>query len=128
MAEFKNRIRELRKVRDISIRKLAEDTGLDNSIISKIERGERRVNIRVAQVLADYFGVSVDFLLGRDVGSRIDDFMKELLKIYNQYESNEDPRSSSLAYIMKSIYEMSDSDLEEVRRFVAYLSARADFS
>ncbi len=60
-----NRIKELRKIRNITLRELSADTGLDWSTISAIENGRRKLNMRFAEILSDYFHVSVDYLLGR---------------------------------------------------------------
>ena len=60
-----NNIRKIRLSKNLSLRDVEKDTGIDNSVLCAIELGKRRVNIRVAQILSDYFNVSVDYLLGR---------------------------------------------------------------
>lgn len=124
-----NRLKEMRTLKKLTLRELEEATGITNSTLSAIENGKRNMNIRVATTLADFFGVSVDFMLGRNVSSMVDEFMTNLLKIYNPYNElpNEDQRTLNLAFIMKSIYEMDDLTLKQVRDYVAFINAKNDF-
>lgn len=64
MQEFPRRLRELRERRRISRRVLSELCGLSHCMVSRYERGKRVPNIIDAKVLADFFGVSLDYLCG----------------------------------------------------------------
>ena len=59
------RIRDLREDSDLKQRQLAEYLVCDQSLYSKYERGERMLPLDLAVKLADFYGVSVDYLLGR---------------------------------------------------------------
>lgn len=59
------RLRELRKARGISQLKLAMDLNANQNTISRYETGEREPGIAELIALADYFDVSVDYLLER---------------------------------------------------------------
>lgn len=59
------RLRELRKMRGISQLKLAMDLNTNQNTISRYETGEREPGIAELVALADYFDVSVDYLLER---------------------------------------------------------------
>lgn len=59
------RIKELRKQRNITQLKLAMDLHTTQNTISRYESGEREPGISELVKLADYFGVSVDYLLER---------------------------------------------------------------
>lgn len=59
-----NRLRELRNKSGLSLRELDEATGIDYSSIAFYERGTRHMSNRAQKILADYFGVSIDYLLG----------------------------------------------------------------
>ena len=59
------RLRELRKQRGISQLKLAMDLNLNQNSISRYETGEREADYRTLIALADYFHVSLDYLLER---------------------------------------------------------------
>lgn len=57
------RLRELRKARGISQLKLAMDLNTNQNTISRYETGEREPGIAELIALADYFDVSIDYLL-----------------------------------------------------------------
>lgn len=59
------RLRDLRKKRGITQLKLAMDLGLNQNSISRYESGEREADYRTLILLADYFQVSIDYLLER---------------------------------------------------------------
>lgn len=63
---FPRRLRALREKRRISRRVLSELCGLSRSAISRYERGERMPAIDDAVQIADFFGVSLDYLMGRE--------------------------------------------------------------
>ena len=59
------RLKELRTKKHISQVKLAMDLGMNQNSISRYETGEREADYETLIAFADYFGVSVDYLLGR---------------------------------------------------------------
>ncbi len=59
------RLKEIRKSRGISQQKLAIDLNTNQNTISRYETGEREPGINELIKIADYFGVSVDYLLER---------------------------------------------------------------
>lgn len=73
-----HRVKELREAKGISVRHLALATGFSHSTIARLERGERKLSTPQAIALADYFGVSVDFLLGKSPEEMFNDFVDSL--------------------------------------------------
>ena len=63
--EMQLRIRDLREDRDLKQQEVANYLLCDQSLYSKYERGERELPLAYAAKLADYYGVSVDYLIGR---------------------------------------------------------------
>ena len=59
------RLKQIRKAKGISQLKLAMDLNTNLNTISRYETGEREPGIRELISLADYFNVSVDYLLER---------------------------------------------------------------
>ena len=59
------RIKELRKKKGISQLRLATDLNTTQNTISRYETGEREPGIVELIKIADYFNVSVDYLIGR---------------------------------------------------------------
>ena len=60
------RLKELRLKRNISQLKLAMDLNTNQNTISRYETGEREPGIRDLIKIADYFGVTVDYLIEHD--------------------------------------------------------------
>lgn len=60
----KNRIKELRKKNKITQTELAKGIGSSTQAISMYEKGERNPKIDKIQALADFFNVSVEYLMG----------------------------------------------------------------
>ena len=58
------RIRDLREDRDLKQQVIAKELMCDQSLYSKYEREERELPLRYAVKLAEYYGVSVDYLVG----------------------------------------------------------------
>ena len=59
-----NRIKELRKQKKVTQEEVAEAIGVTRRGFQKWENGESQIKPDKAQQLADYFGVSVGYLLG----------------------------------------------------------------
>ncbi len=59
------RLKMLRKQRGISQLKLAMDLNMNQNSISRYENEERQADYRTLILFADYFNVSIDYLLER---------------------------------------------------------------
>lgn len=59
------RLKELRRQKQISQLKLAMDLGMNQNTVSRYETGEREADYQTLIAFAEYFHVSVDYLLGR---------------------------------------------------------------
>ena len=59
------RLKELRKRKGLSQLRLATDLHTTQNTISRYETGEREPGIEELIKIANYFNVSVDYLLGR---------------------------------------------------------------
>lgn len=59
------RLKEIRKQRGISQLKLAMDLNMNQNTISRYENEERQAGYSELIALADYFDVSIDYLLER---------------------------------------------------------------
>lgn len=77
-----NRLKELRKANRLSISELSRRTGIVRSTLSSIESGRRKMNINHAEILAPFFGVSIDFILGGDAASTATDINEALEALF----------------------------------------------
>ncbi len=64
MENFGQRIKELREERGITQQKLAKDLNIDKSTIAKYETNAISPSCQMLIILAKYFQVSTDYLLG----------------------------------------------------------------
>lgn len=97
-----NRLKELRKEKKLTQEELASEIGVNEKTISRWENGESTIKSDKAQALADYFGVSVGYLLGYS----------------NNLEANSVEKLESV-YIefLGNITSISDIDLEDLKAF-----------
>ncbi len=59
------RIRDLREDNDLSQKQIAEKLNIHQTTYSDYELGNLNVPISVLQQLADFYGTSIDYLVGR---------------------------------------------------------------
>lgn len=59
------RLKELRQKKRLSQLKLAMDLGLNQNSVSRYENGSREADYKTLILIADYFDVSIDYLLER---------------------------------------------------------------
>ena len=62
---MQNNIKKLRKEKGLTQISLQMKTGIEQALISKYETGERVPPTDTLILLADFFDVSIDYLLGR---------------------------------------------------------------
>jgi repressor LexA len=65
MKNLGEKLRELRKERGYTLRELGEELNMSFSILAMYERGERTPPVDKLILLADFFDVSTDYLLGK---------------------------------------------------------------
>ncbi len=65
MANFSERVKELRRKRGMTQAALAEIIDVRQDSICIYEKGKNYPEVRRLLILADYFGVSLDYLMGR---------------------------------------------------------------
>lgn len=62
------KLKYLRNKQKYTIAQLCEQTGLNQNTYAKYEREERDVSTDILNKFADFYGVTTDYLLGRDTG------------------------------------------------------------
>ena len=67
------KLKELRKAKGISQLKLAMDLNTSQNTISRYETGEREPGINELIKIADYFNISLDYLVGRTDNPKMND-------------------------------------------------------
>ena len=64
--QTQNRIKELRKQSRLSQQALADQIGVFRNTISNWETGYSQISLENAKNVAEYFGVTIDYLLGSE--------------------------------------------------------------
>lgn len=64
MNKFAERLKDLREEKGLSQRTLAKELGFSQSAITRWENNLQTPNIDIAIIVAKYFKVSTDYLLG----------------------------------------------------------------
>jgi transcriptional regulator with XRE-family HTH domain len=65
LVTFGERLKEVRNSRNITLEKLAEDLETTKATLSRYENNLREPKVDFLNKVADYFQVSIDYLLGR---------------------------------------------------------------
>lgn len=123
-----NRLRRLRQEKNISQSALANYLGVTQQTVSAYESGDREPDLETLNKMADFFDVSVDYLLGRtDIRNSADKIAQalkddpELLEFWEDLNSRE-----NLKIMFKQAKDLPDSDIRTlimlIRRFKQQIS------
>lgn len=120
-----NRLKDLRIANRLSITDLYNATNISRSTLNSIENGKRRMNINHAQILSQYFGVSLEYILGTDKDSVVNTFKEQLEEVFTYYydEIITESINGSLDEKTKYIFDLLDRFLHDDNILVEDLSA-----
>lgn len=108
-----NRLKSLREENDIKQKDLADYLNIAKSTLSQYESGQRIPNDEIKNKLADYFNVSLDYLMGK---SNIKESAEELLK---------DKRTTIALHNDNGIDdELPEEAKKEIENFIEYVKQK----
>ncbi|WP_449455986.1 helix-turn-helix domain-containing protein [Streptococcus suis] len=110
-----NRLKELRKEKGLTQQGLADDIGVHFRTLQNWENGKADIKSDKAQALADYFGVSVGFLLG--FGTVEEEFQQNRKETISQWKKESDTLLS-LGFVL------SDNDIDVLSHLLHNMSSR----
>ncbi len=90
--DFASKIKSLRKSLDLTQEEFAERLGMSSQAVSKWETGTAMPDISMFPILANFFGVTTDELLGVDISrreERIREIISEGNRLYRQWKQAE---------------------------------------
>lgn len=99
-------LKKLRKEFGISQQKLADVIGVSQQSVNKYENHSVEPDIEITIKISDYFGVSVDYLIGRtDIKQMLDYYTEEKLSaeeqmVIKQYRLKSDREKKIIKYIL----------------------------
>ena len=108
---MKNRLRQLRKERNLTLEEMAKIINSNRGSLSRYELGEVELKQELAKQIADFFDVSIDYLLGysdnrkpkADTKSGIDDFAYAL---YGETKDLTDEQKQDILDMVKKMTEI----------------------
>ena len=62
---FSLRLKKLRTSRNLTLQQLGESIGSTKATIGNLENSNKQPSLQMVVALADYFNVSIDYLVGR---------------------------------------------------------------
>lgn len=73
---MENNLRKLRKAHGLTQANLQKQTGVEQALISKYETGERVPPTETLILFADFYGVSIDYILCRTENPEVNGLLK----------------------------------------------------
>ena len=70
-------LKRLRKINNITASSVADDLGILPATYRNYETGRREPSVEMICKLADYFGVTTDYLLGREPAGPVEDKLSQ---------------------------------------------------
>ncbi|WP_347488381.1 helix-turn-helix transcriptional regulator [Desulfoscipio sp. XC116] len=122
--DLTGRLKSLREEKSLTQEGLAKTFKISRSAVTKYEAGERRPDPVTLQTFADYYDVSVDYLLGRTdiretpekiIESSLQDDPK-LLEFWSELKSRKD-----LQLLFKQVIPMTPEGVKKVIRIIKAL-------
>lgn len=65
---FASKLKHAREKTGFTQREVAAETGITQSVLARYETGKLEPNIEILGILADFYGVSLDWLIGTNGG------------------------------------------------------------
>jgi len=103
---FGQKLTELRKQKNLTQAELAKILGVARTTYSSYEQGRRKPDDEIQKKIADYFGVSLDFLHGRGNSSKI----------------TKNSKAETVAAHIDD--DVSDDEMKEILSFIDYIKKR----
>ena len=90
---FAERLKRLREEHGLSTRAFGEIIGTSNATISRYETGDRDPDLILVHNMAQYFGVTIEYLCGEDIKPN----EENLLMMYSKL--SDDAKTDAIKYI-----------------------------
>ncbi|AFK85868.1 MULTISPECIES: helix-turn-helix domain-containing protein [Thermoanaerobacterium] len=117
---FSDRLKELRKEKNLTQEDLAKILEISRSTIAGYETERKEPDYETLKKIADFFNVSIDYLLGRiDIRSPLDKITKavlddpELLEFWNTLKDRED-----LKHLFNQTKKLSPKNIRQIIRII----------
>lgn len=85
---FNDVFKMLRKQKNLTQEQIAEALGVSSQAISKWETNTSYPDISLLPIIADYFGVSIDYLFGHDTGKQKEEIERICYQANNLFDEH----------------------------------------
>ena len=116
--ETKDILKQLRESKKLALQDVAEETGISYSVYQKYESGARGVGVPALQKLADFYGVTTDYLLGRPDAKAPADLIRAV--------AAERQLTSAQQGILAAYLYMDSRDREKLVEYIRQFAAAAE--
>lgn len=103
--KFGKRLKTLRTDKNLKQSELADILELSTSTIGMYEQGRRYADLDTLKKIAEYFDVSVDYLIGRTDIKKFEDFPPEVKRIANLFAGIDPKKADNLEKLIKELLE-----------------------
>lgn len=103
--KFGKRLKTLRTEKNLKQSELADILELSTSTIGMYEQGRRYADLDTLKKIAEYFDVSVDYLIGRTDIKKFEDFPPEVRRIANLFAGIDPKKADNLEKLIKELLE-----------------------
>lgn len=110
-----NKIRDLRKINKITQEELGVFLGVTRSTIANYENGKRQVDLKTSQKIADFFSVTIDYLMGNDE-STTKDFMYNAKTYFLSEEITQDEKDRVVKQVMDYYFKSKEKKRHDKRK------------
>lgn len=133
------RLRTIRKTKNLTLQNVADAIGSTKSALSNIERGAKPASFDLVIALANYFKISIDYLLGAtdfpyplsekvlnivNQASDPDELMATIQKLAQSEKNSLATEQPGECKIFTLIEGLDEESLVELHKFIRYLQAR----
>lgn len=121
MPPFQSLVRD----KEISLKEISEATGIGYSTLGNYNQGSRSPNAKNAQLLSEYFGVSIPYLLGYEENSTVD---KPNATILTEFVKKLSFISEKKSKLLQEYIELDKKEREIIKQIseVQLMSAECD--
>jgi HTH-type transcriptional regulator, competence development regulator len=121
MSSLGSNIRKLREKENLSQKDFAKKIGISNVVLSRYEKDERKPDYDMLNKIADYFEVTIDYLLGREEKVKTkEDSLEEVNKLVKEYGIEQFG-----FFDIEKWKDLSQEDIEEIKKHFEYVVFQA---
>lgn len=117
------RLKYLREKNDFSQKRVAESLGISNVQLSRYESGDRKPDPETLAQLADFYDVSIDYIIGRTNNTKNNNEFNPLNEINKILD--EQGIENMFFYDMEAWKNFTPEDVEELRKHFEWVAHKA---